>query len=435
MDAMLKILIITYHFPPDGAIGGVRPYRLARHLPDSGIEAWVLTVEPQFAELYNPELRAVGVADARVFRTDVAPTLRDHVLNVWRRMAPRRSSGGVPEDEGHRRLPTAREWVLSWLAFPDRYYGWYRPAVLRGETAIREIGFDVLVATSPPRVGPLIASELSRKRRIPWVMDLRDPWQMHWKGSDSTPRLVQLLLGRLFKRCVQSSSLIIHNTERLRQLTCGLVPSAVAKTACVPNGFEPEWVESGEEVRSRHLTIGYYGNIMGNRSATPFLGGLRLWLDGKGEEAPIVAVRFVGSGLDDVRTRAEALGLDDVVSTLPPVPRSDIPRLMREDFVLLLLANDQPLQVPGKAYDYLATGRRILALADRDGATAELLEGLEGCAVVQQPGEVALALEAFNRAFEQRSSASIGRKAFLADAQYPRRIASFAKLLHSIGER
>ncbi len=66
------------------------------------------------------------------------------------------------------------------------------------------------------------------------------------------------------------------------------------------------------------------------------------------------------------------LRLSEMVKLHPPVPRTHVRRLIRDDFVLLSFANAQPLQVPGKTYDYLATGRRILAMTERDGATADV---------------------------------------------------------------
>jgi hypothetical protein len=50
----------------------------------------------------------------------------------------------------------------------------------------------------------------------------------------------------------------------------------------VPNGFEPEWAQGGDS-RRRVFNVGYYGNIMGRRSSTAFLDGLRLWLDERGQ--------------------------------------------------------------------------------------------------------------------------------------------------------
>ena len=94
--------------------------------------------------------------------------------------------------------------------------------------------------------------------------------------------------------------------------------------------------------------------------------------------------------------------------------------------------HEQPLQVPGKTYDYLATGRRILAVTEHDGATADVLAPVEGCTVAEQPREVASALDSFYREFEQGASPRVERSALLADANYGRRAEQFAGLLHSI---
>ena len=318
------------------------------------------------------------------------------------------------------------------LSYPDRRFGWYRPALEAGEKALTETRFDLLVATSPPRVGALIAHELSRRHQVPWVMDLRDPWQMHWEGSGTANPLVRALLDRSFRRCVDSARMIVHNTERLRLFTSRLMPGAAQKTACVPNGYEPEWAQAIDTPARSFFGIGYYGNVLGNRSCSAFLDGLRRWIDAGRCAADRIRVRFVGGGFEQVVAQVAALGLGDIVEIHPTVPRAQIPPLMTDDFVLLLVANDQPVQVPGKAYDYLASGRRILALTERDGATADLLLPLEGCVVADRPAEVASALDSFYADFATGASARIERSAFLAEASYPRRIAVFADLLRSI---
>jgi hypothetical protein len=50
--------------------------------------------------------------------------------------------------------------------------------------------------------------------------------------------------------------------------------------------------------------------------------------------------------------------------------------------VLVLLANEQKYQVPGKAYEYLAARRRILCMTEQDGATADLIRHYNLGAVV-----------------------------------------------------
>jgi hypothetical protein len=427
----MKVLIVTYHFPPDGAIGGVRPYRLARHLPESGLEPWVLTVQPRFAEQLNHDQRVIGVPEEHILRSALETTLRDRVLRLWRSAStlslPERPSSPAAGMR-RRRFVAAREWAGSWLSFPDRQIGWLRPAVNQADELLRSVKFDVLLSTSPPRVAALIARELSRRHGIPWVMDLRDPWLLNFEGSGTASWTIRTRLALLFRRCVDSAQVVVHNNERLRQSTCLQVRSSGSKTFCIPNGYEPEWADLPSEADREVFRIGYYGNIVGTRSGSTFLEGLSRWLRSR-EHARGVAARIVGPGYEAVGMAARQLGLGDTVDVRAPLPRAQIRRLVAEDYVLVVLANDQPLQVPGKCYDYLATGRRILAVTERDGATADLFAPLASCKVAETPDEVAAALASFHRDFREGVSAYVARREWLSEAEYPKRVSRYAELL------
>src|SRR3990172_2278552 len=47
---MKKVLFITYHFPPDAAVGAVRPVELAKEMPNFGWEPIVLSVNERYYE-------------------------------------------------------------------------------------------------------------------------------------------------------------------------------------------------------------------------------------------------------------------------------------------------------------------------------------------------------------------------------------------------
>jgi len=65
-----RVLIIAYHFPPDGAVGALRPFKFAKYLPACRWEPYILTVK----EKDYPVLDATRVGDqteysGKVFRT------------------------------------------------------------------------------------------------------------------------------------------------------------------------------------------------------------------------------------------------------------------------------------------------------------------------------------------------------------------------------
>jgi glycosyltransferase involved in cell wall biosynthesis len=280
-----------------------------------------------------------------------------------------------------------------------------------------------------------VAARLAKRCRLPWVMDLRDPWWGTYHTStshDGRYAPVGALQQRLFRRCVRGASLVVHNTERLRQLTCRIAPEASAKTRCIPNGCDLAWQARRDGAGSPAFRIGHYGQIMGQRSAAAFLQGLRSWLDARLLKPPNMKVRFVGSGFGDADRRVRELGLREVVEFIPSIPREDVPAQMAGDFALLLLANAQPLQVPGKTYEYLAAGRRILALADHEGATADLLGSQPGCILAESPEEVRQALDRLSLDYERGEEAWVDRGSLLAELQYPRRVEQFARLLNEV---
>jgi len=436
----MRVLIVAYHFPPDAEVGAVRPYQIARYLPEFGIEPWVLTVEEAFAETPNLGLVAQGVAEDRIIRTPVDSTSFDLVTGLWRagkRLTDRsKTRTGPREPSQHAPSSSARGLTRDVLAYPDQKIGWLRPAVRAAAEVIRRERFDAILSTSPPRVATLVADRIARQHGIPWIMDVRDPWVGWYHTATSyygQHPVLDALQTRLFRRCVRHASLIVHNTERLRQLTCQMAPDVAARTRAVPNGVDSAWSASRDDARPTAFRIGYYGQVMGRRNPSAFLQGLRSWIDSR-RERPKVEVCFFGSGFDAIRRETKSLGLESTVALSPQLPRADVPEEMAKDFALLLVATEQPLQIPGKTYEYLAAARRILALTDRDGATADLLRPLAGCRIAETPAEIQAALDDFYRDYEAETGPWVDRGDLLAGLQYRSRVERFAELVREVAK-
>jgi hypothetical protein len=96
---------------------------------------------------------------------------------------------------------------------------------------------------------------------------------------------------------------------------------------------------------------------------------------------------------------ASSLGLSSVVRVIDQVPYKRALEYAVSSDLLVLLAPDQPYEIPGKAYEYLASGADILALTE-EGATADLIRKAGAGAVVapRDIGQIRLAvLECYQR--------------------------------------
>src|SRR5579872_4572941 len=229
----MRVLFITYHFPPDAAIGGVRPYQFARLLPECGIEPWILTVQPQFAEKHDHAFLPNGIPPEHILRTSLnshwsarLAHLPGSVTGALRQgpARPDASSAGARSlfrPSAQRSVARSSEgWkaqLLSWLSFPDARMGWLQPGLQAANQAMRQVGFDALYSTSPPRIAHLIARRLAREHHLPWIMDLRDPWYGEWEAGMRNSELQRRLHERLFEQCAAQAGAIVLNTEALRE--------------------------------------------------------------------------------------------------------------------------------------------------------------------------------------------------------------------------
>jgi hypothetical protein len=108
---------------------------------------------------------------------------------------------------------------------------------------------------------------------------------------------------------------------------------------------------------------------------------------------------------------------------------------MRDSDALLLVANTTPgaeATVPGKLFEYLATGRPVLAVAPPDSSTADVLAQTGGgwLAPASDPTGIACTL---HRAF--RESPPAANPANLARFDRRRLAADLARILDEVSKR
>src|SRR5688500_13725899 len=127
----MRVLLVTYHFPPSGEVGAIRPFEFARLLPEYGLEPWVLTVSSEYAEKLGGEDSRARISPDRVIQTAVDPSRRERLVAGIQRLRGRRrcpakalSSGEIPVGGStgaydQKRL-SANQWrALEWLSYPD----------------------------------------------------------------------------------------------------------------------------------------------------------------------------------------------------------------------------------------------------------------------------------------------------------------------------
>lgn len=419
-----KILIVSYHFPPDGQVGAVRPAKFAKYLRPLGWTPYVLTIGEAYLSGMDAE-RLRELTGIRIERTPVWPTLSSLLLKL--RDGVKRALGlvltevgastvrgqatGAPAEE---RRPGGLAWHLrryldSCFELPDKRVGWLLPAVWRGYRLVKREGIDTILTSSPPATTALVGLAIAVLTRTRVFTDLRDPWYSPiGRSPESSSVLSDAIMRGLERILVTYSKAVIVTTDQYAQfLRDHHRVTPPDKVCTIWNGFDPEDVEAVADIEpSPTFTISYLGTFYLGRTPEPFLKALGGLVREGRVRRDEVRVRFIGHVQEvdghPVGQMVEAQGLSGCVEITPPVPYREALRVMKASDVLLLLAPAQYYCIPAKAFEYLAMRRRILCVSP-DGATADLIRRTRAGLVIE-PDDVQGIRAAFLRFFEESTS-------------------------------
>jgi hypothetical protein len=378
----MRILMVSFNFPPYNVIGAVRAGKLAKFLHQRGHELRVLSAAPQMF----PSTLPCEVPEALVVRTGWVN------LNRPFEQAARRVAGskGIPgTSTGTSAFAVAKRAADVYRAVvgvPDMQVGWLPAALTRGRALTAEWKPDVIFASAPPATALLVGAALSRRAACPWVVEFRDLWTQN--PYNQTPKWRRPLDRALERRTLGDVSAAITISD---PLAADLRKRVSAPVVTVANGFDPDdfLFEARGDPRPDILKLFHGGTIYpGRRDPGPLFEALAsLGADRAGFE-----VEFSGQDLRGVADLAARHGVLDCVRVAPFRPyRESLRCLGASDVGLLLLWND-PAEagvLPVKLFESIGARRPILALGYQDGEAARLVRDRHAGAVLNDPGEIA----------------------------------------------
>jgi|SRR6185437_9014675 len=395
----MHIVFVTFHFPPSAAVGAQRPAKMVDALLNAGHTVTVVArAEPGAATHERQFGGRLTVCRVVPWRGSADFYLRAKALAAIRRRSTSKPQIHAPWTRAPTRgaegsSPWWRRFVRSLTVLPDADRGFILPAIRAGRAAIHD-GASVLVTTAPPWSVHIVGLLLKSMTHVRWIADYRDPWT----GSVTDPKVRDLVKPRsmrtsltdafeawLERQCLCSADRIVCATYGIAAFTAAKISmTGQAKTRVVLNGIDAPGPASWPKPAGDRLKIVHAGNCYVGRDPLPFLEALAALRSGDESRARDVDVDFIGACRTfkgrDVAAEAAERGLGSVVRFSDWLPKVEADKAVRQADLLLLLAQDQPICVPNKLYDYLSTGRPILAFTS--GETAAMLARAGGHSVV-----------------------------------------------------
>jgi glycosyltransferase involved in cell wall biosynthesis len=374
----LRILLISYLFPPAGGIGVQRALSLARYLPDCGFEVHVLSAANAAAPVRDPALcqRVPNeVKQHHAFTPEIPFWVRHTIWNYLSRDSKETksslavsdtnaTSNGQPRSAGVKSFATR---AIRRILSPEPEVLWAPFAIRRAKQVVRKLGIDVVMVTAPPFSSFLVGNALKKSfPHLKYVADFRDEWisfylkDFEFQSSDYTRQKAI----RIERETIDSADLVVAVAQdSLKEIKSRYPDQPESKFACISNGFDPEafaglmWRRN----REKKLIVTHVGTAYKTASPQFYLDAL----DGLPEELRSqIETRFVGRITDAERQQFEGRKSDNQL--LGFMPQHEALRYMEEtDCLLLTMTNN--ISLPGKLYEYLAARKPIIALSPKGG--------------------------------------------------------------------
>jgi glycosyltransferase involved in cell wall biosynthesis len=369
-----NVLIITYFWPPSGGPGVQRVLKFSKYLTDFGWQPIVLTVQSGDFPNYDYSLVKEIPVGLPVYKTK---TIEPY--NVFRFLTGRSKDSRIPTHVmGVKRKSSIGEkvsfWVRANVFVPDARIGWLPFAVFKGDEIIRKKKIDLLFSSGPPHTVHLIAQNLSKRFRIPWIADFRDPWVDIAYYEDFRRSYVSRKLDQyLEKKVLRNASAVVTVSQTM--INSIFRPKVVNNYYLIPNGFDPEDVKNIEFNSSPKFRINYIGHLWKHHRPEVFFRSIsQLIKKNIGFEKDLM-MTFVGSLHDTAEEMIKSYNLSSYITRLGYLPhREAFTYMVNSEILYLPILHDRKYHLTGKLFEYIAARTFILGIGQPDGDAAKILK-------------------------------------------------------------
>ena len=344
---MKNILIIATWFPPMGGIGVVRVTKYVKYLKEFNWKPTIVTVSNDNVTSYDETLLKDIDSDIEVIRLQLDSKKNEKI--------------------------------------EKRFYEALRQQI---DNIIQKRKFDMVFLTGGPFEPLIIAPYIYKKYKIPYIIDLRDPWKLQ-KINDSTKiikfksKIKRFLIGFSEKRIFSKAFAICTVNDSMTEDYQKEYPKIKEKFYTISNGYDPSDYELVESKKLEGFSIIYAGKFSvsaGFRNPTNIFKAIKQ-VNEKGyhvsfihigqEEQKVIDI----SKKEDVEQYCKFLGRKTYGETLKYCKGANI---------LLTIGGEERCEQTGKIFDYIGCKRPMLVLANEDSEINVVCKNLKSAYCIRK---------------------------------------------------
>ena len=381
-----KVLILSYYWPPSGGAGVQRWLKFAKYLVELGWEVSVYCPK-------NPEYPSIDEG----LLQEVPPSITLIQSEIWEPYSWYKKVTGAKKEEGintgflsetakPKKTEALARWIRGNFFIPDARKFWIKPSIKFLNKYLEQHPQDLLISTGPPHSMHLIAQGIKKQHGTPWLADFRDPWtnidfyeelQLSAWADRKHHRLEQVV-------CNDADALVVVGKtmkDEFSEIT------SAQKIKVIPNGYdEADYKDLPQHLElDTHFTLAHIGSFSPSRNIPALWEALAELCKTNNQFKAHLRIKLIGKVDFSVMEALRQHELKAQIEKVEYLPHQEVLKAQASAQMLLLLVNQTKNAkgiVTGKVFEYLRTGRPILAIAPEDGDLSAIFQGLNRTPVV-----------------------------------------------------
>ncbi|WP_397447224.1 glycosyltransferase family 4 protein [Polaribacter sp. R77954] len=406
----MKVLIITYYWPPAGGSGVQRWLKFVKYLQSFDIEPVVYTVSDAN---YPKEDRTLLNEVPKGIEVLKQPIWEPTDIMFWKKRTHQKKDISNTTNNG----------LLSFIRgnffIPDPKIFWVKSSVKFLNNFLKTNTIDVVISTGPPHSMHLIAQKLQQQNKLKWIADFRDPWaDLYYNNAFKQMRFAKNRNKKLENSVLKNADCILTVSNTLQK--------EFAKTSkrveVITNGFDDEVLSIENRELDTKFTISYIGLLPKQSNPIILFKVLQELCEKDADFKKDLQLNFIGDISVEVKKEIELHNLNGNTEFKGYVTHQKAIEFQKKAQVLLLLIPNVKKSegiLTGKLFEYLTAKRPILALGPEQGDLSKILSATNSGVVIGFDNPKKLKLEIIGlykdykagmRRFESKNIAQFHRK-------------------------
>lgn len=369
---MKKLLFITYYWPPSGKATLHWPLKIMKHLPSYGWTPAVLTVKNESFTKKDFSLLKEIPPRLRVIKTYSFEPFSLYKILTGRKKDEAVSPSETISLENRNIFHKISLWIRMNLFIPDARVGWYPFATRAAKKYFKKEGFDVVVSLGPPHSCHLIGNRISKKFNIPHVPVFIDPWtDIFYYSSQKRSRFAVALDNRFEKSVLLNAAEIVFITETMKKDFINKYPNIEFKSHVLYWGYNEEDFANATKIEktNKEEIILHTGNLFDFQNPKAFWPTVKKVTD----SGRNIKIKFTGTVGEKIKSSLIENGLAERVEYSGLLPYHEVVAEMLKADYLLVCAYEKR-HVPGKLFEYIRAGGKIIAFGDDNEEVTNILK-------------------------------------------------------------